>query len=315
MSIYFMYNRGKRSIRMIHMNEVTTYRFKDVMDEHFPFKMEIRGYEEFNIRAHAHEHLQLCYIRKGSCTHFINDKQATLVKGDMYFVPPFRKHTNIPIKDSDVEMVQIDFMPWFINDNMVDLSDLSNMEGFIDFAYIQPFVSVDNELLPKLNISSSNQMLIEQLLDSMYRELEFKEQGYRLSVKADLLKLLVIVGREYADFLAGRQEKMIIGNHRRAFFESLQYLKEHFCEENRLEYIASKAVMSPTYFSYVFKLMTGKTYIEYLNELRINEAMNQLKNTDKSITEICLSVGFNHLGHFTRMFRKRTGVTPSQYRK
>src|SRR5690606_30062815 len=170
-------------------------------------------------------------------------------------------------------------------------------------------------LMQKLHLSSSSRIEIEQLVKEMLQEFTERREGWRIAIKADVLKMLVIVGREFHSFLEGRQEKQMIQIHRRAFHETLDYLKEHFHEEISLEALADRAAMAPTYFSYIFKMITGKNYIEYLNELRIQHAMTLLKTTDLSVTEISMSSGFNHLSHFNRMFKKYVGMTPSSYRK
>lgn len=296
------------------MSNNPVYSYRDFMNDEFPFKLEIRkrnAHRQLNIRTHAHEHLQICYIRKGTIQHRINDKSVHLTKGDMFSIPPFLEHTVSYVENHEVELVQVDFMPFFINENMKDLSDI---ESFIDFAYIEPFISI-KEPLPKLNISLNYHLIVEQLLENMETEFTSKQEGYRLAIKADLLKLLVIVGREYKTFIQSKRDKQIISGHRSSFYKTVDFLMTHYMEEFKLDQMADMAAMSPTYYSYIFKVLTGKSFIEYLNDIRIQEARKLLTETDSSITEICLNVGYNHLGHFNKMFKRIVGVTPSHFRK
>lgn len=294
------------------MNEYPVYKYKDFMEDNFPFKLEFRNEKDINRILHAHEPFQLCYILKGTCCHYINGQKHILVKGDIFAIPPFMSHTMASIDKKEVRLVQIDFMHFFINENM---RDLSQIDSFVDFAYIQPILSAGEKLYPKLNVSPASQLIIEQLIAGMKRELEAKEDGYRLSIKADLLKLLVLVGREFKNFSGKSKENKAVQLHREAFHEAIDYIEKNYGREIKLEDIAQIATMSSSYFCHIFKLIKGKTFIEYLNQLRISKAMELMKSSNKNITEICFSVGYNNVGHFNRMFKNITGNTPSEYRK
>ena len=74
-------------------------------------------------------------------------------------------------------------------------------------------------------------------------------------------------------------------------------------------------MFSQSYFSYLFKSITSKTFIEYLNQLRILKAMELLKTTDKRVLDICYEVGYNNVNNFNRLFRQQTGTSPLVYRK
>ena len=74
-------------------------------------------------------------------------------------------------------------------------------------------------------------------------------------------------------------------------------------------------MMSKTYFCYIFKLLTQKTFTEYVSDLRIKKSLELLQNTDMSITRICYEVGFNDVTHFCRVFKKSVGLSAKKYRK
>ncbi len=82
-----------------------------------------------------------------------------------------------------------------------------------------------------------------------------------------------------------------------------------------LDALTSMLMMSQRNFNRRFKAATGTTPIQYLHEQRLTEAKDLLRNSNLSIGEIAYRVGFSDLSYFTRQFRKRSGVTPSQWRK
>jgi AraC-like DNA-binding protein len=78
--------------------------------------------------------------------------------------------------------------------------------------------------------------------------------------------------------------------------------------------LARVAHVSPAHFSRQFRATFGETPHRYLQRRRVERAMELLRETDRPVTEICLDVGFNSLGTFSRTFREVVGEPPSSYR-
>ena len=79
--------------------------------------------------------------------------------------------------------------------------------------------------------------------------------------------------------------------------------------------VAAVAHVSEAHFSRSFKEAFGETPHRYLQRRRIERSMFLLRETDRSVTDICLDVGFTSLGTFSRTFREIVGETPSGYRR
>ncbi|KIL42314.1 hypothetical protein SD70_02060 [Gordoniibacillus kamchatkensis] len=94
----------------------------------------------------------------------------------------------------------------------------------------------------------------------------------------------------------------------------LQYVNEHYAEPITLSKAAEKVYLSPTYLSTLFKARTGKSFIGYVTEKRIEEAKKRLIYTDEKIVSIADSCGFENIRHFNRVFKAATGLTPKQFR-
>ena len=92
-------------------------------------------------------------------------------------------------------------------------------------------------------------------------------------------------------------------------------LSKNIRENLSISDIANRLNISVYYLMHVFKKRTGITINEYKMALRIAQAKKMLKNTNKSISEIADSCGFESLQYFSRTFKKTEGVTPSQYRE
>uniref|UniRef100_B8HZN5 Transcriptional regulator, AraC family n=1 Tax=Cyanothece sp. (strain PCC 7425 / ATCC 29141) TaxID=395961 RepID=B8HZN5_CYAP4 len=94
-----------------------------------------------------------------------------------------------------------------------------------------------------------------------------------------------------------------------------QLLRQCFRESNAIQQIVSQSKIPERTLKRRFKAATGSTLIEYLQNLRIEEAKHQFEVSDKSVESICYEVGYEEVSFFRRLFKRLTGITPSQYRR
>ncbi|NLK28203.1 MAG: response regulator [Clostridiales bacterium] len=94
-----------------------------------------------------------------------------------------------------------------------------------------------------------------------------------------------------------------------------QYIKENYMKPISLEEVSDYVGFNASYFSTVFKKETGINFLEYLSEVRMNQAKELLKSTKLNVSEICEKVGYNDVKHFTKYFKKIVGIKPNEYRK
>ena len=95
----------------------------------------------------------------------------------------------------------------------------------------------------------------------------------------------------------------------------VEYISEHFCEKIYIESLSEMLGVSPDYFTKMFKDSIGRTPIDYINGMRINEAMNLLCNTDDSMADIADKIGFCNPNYFHKIFKQYMGISPLAYRK
>lgn len=94
----------------------------------------------------------------------------------------------------------------------------------------------------------------------------------------------------------------------------VRFLQQHKTEQLTLKQVASVASLTPQAFCRFFKASVGKTFVSYLNELRIGEACRLLIETDLPVTEIALESGFPNLSNFNRRFREQKAMAPRDFR-
>lgn len=94
-----------------------------------------------------------------------------------------------------------------------------------------------------------------------------------------------------------------------------EYIRTHFEEDIRLATLAEIAGMTPTAFSRFFSVRAGRSLTDYIIDIRLGVAARQLIDSTKTVAEISFECRFNSLANFNRIFKKKKGVTPSEFRE
>lgn len=92
------------------------------------------------------------------------------------------------------------------------------------------------------------------------------------------------------------------------------YIKENYHKKIKLEEASKLLNISVVSFTRLIKQHTGKSFIDFLNEMRLGHATRQLIETNTSIAQVCFNCGFNNVSNFNRIFKRKQGVTPSEFR-
>lgn len=100
-----------------------------------------------------------------------------------------------------------------------------------------------------------------------------------------------------------------------AILKAARYMEEHYSESLPLQQVASQVHLNAAYFSHLFKKETGRSFIDYLIELRMEKAKQLLCNTDMKITEVSGTIGYDLPNYFAKLFKQSTGLSPKDYRK
>ncbi len=166
---------------------------------------------------------------------------------------------------------------------------------------------------------------VQIILLTGYEEFEYARQAIRIGVARYLTKP---ISRdelsEVLDEIVAKQRKEAAkeassekdGEYRDVIYRVFSYIEEHFSEEDLgLTKVAEHIGLSPNHLSTVFKEETGQSFTRYLTDYRINEAKKMLDGSKKRSSEIAELVGYPDPHYFSSVFKKQTGLTPSQYRE
>lgn len=199
---------------------------------------------------------------------------------------------------------------------IIKFADNSNdIEVAVDkfFQYILKYGPIDiknmYELTIRLLVGMEKRVLNDAEKISAY-------MGYEIMsiVKMESLQeIKQYVSKYFTDLkeVISRDEK---GSHRSIIKKTIHYM-ELECQHITLCSVAQKVYMTPTYLSLLFKTNTGKTFIEQLTNIRMDKAKDMLKSTSLRNYEVAEKVGYHDSRYFSQIFKKKVGVSPSEYRE
>lgn len=118
--------------------------------------------------------------------------------------------------------------------------------------------------------------------------------------------LVLIMVQQLADYRQGSFKDPVV--------EAKRHIEEHLSEEITLEELADLVGLTPTYFSYFFKKETGSTFSQYRIAMRMELAQKLLAIPHMKIMDVAEQVGYTDYPHFNKMFKKCTGLSPTEYR-
>ena len=154
---------------------------------------------------------------------------------------------------------------------------------------------------------------IENLITTLLDESNSTDFGSELYIKTLLVQILLFINR-YKNQLTTNEFNYSKSYHK-TISDISTYICSNFKEDINLKTISEQFFISPSYFSRTFKKVTGLTFVEYLNSIRIKESQKLITKTNLTIAEISEIVGYKSNTHFGRIFKNIVGTTPNSYRQ
>ncbi|HEX2533470.1 MAG TPA: AraC family transcriptional regulator [Chitinophagaceae bacterium] len=267
------------------------------LHDHHSFVARTHRTPLFEVPWHQHVEYELILITEGAGLSFVGNYVGEFAVGDLYFLGKNLPHTFQKSGDRVTSAVVVQFRDDFWGEQLLQLPESAALRRLLHNARhgLRVTGGTREALLPRIV------------------QLEADRGFWRLARLCECLALLADTD-EYETL--STQEIREVNYRDRDRIESIfQYTMDNFREPVRLGAVAERAGMSVPAFCTYFRKRTKKTYIDFVNEVRIGYACKQLATSEKSVLEICFESGFNTVAHFNRQFRKIKGQTPSRYRK
>lgn len=269
------------------------------LDKDFPFRILVND-GDILTTPHWHREVELIYVTKGTISLGIDDVPYKLSEGEIAFIGGGLIHYVLASPGSERFVYQFD-LSYFTAGNKENL-DLQKL--FAEVLPISPQWQREDEAT------------VRRLLEAMNLESEKQETGYQFALRAELFQLITLLLRNVPK--QAKQSKKIKKLATQDVLEKLDvifsYVEAHYQEELTLQNIAEVSGYSSFYFTKFFKKNTGKTFLTFLNEYRIDKAKWLLINSDLPVSEIITQTGFESDKTFYRLFKSSMAMAPLEYR-
>lgn len=269
------------------------------------YHSDIMTGEPYISAPHWHDYIEIIYTVSGGCIVNIGGLVSEINEGDLFIINSKEAHSIKSYGNGDFLQIVLKFDPqilYIFGDNAVE------------YKYVYPFLLSKTEyrrIFTKAEVINSD---ISDTMRSLLKDFTDKPYAYEMAMHMKCLSVFLWFLYQW------RKEDMLIFdgnkiNSIKKFGGLFIYIAKHMNENITTKSAAEQCHMSYGYFCRAFKNVMGKTFIEYLNFIRISKSQHLLLTSAMNITEIGFNVGFSDLNYFIRKFKEVTRYSPSNFRK
>jgi AraC-like DNA-binding protein len=247
---------------------------------------------------HQHKEVELIVQLKGSGMCFIGNYVGSFTEGDVFLLGSNLPHEfKKERKGAKCSVMVVHFDPQLWGEAFWRLPESAEIKALL------------NQSLAAIKLNAQNAAELGNTITTMETA-----QGFERFTL--LCQSLLVLSRSnqtlsLSTLDAGNFAPLADGKINRIF----EYTIKHFSEPITLSTIAAIAAMSVSAFCRFFKRNTKKTYVQFVNEMRIGQACQSLLRSDKTVLQICYDCGFNTVANFNKQFLKIKGMKPSVYKR
>ena len=277
--------------------------YQNILNDVSPYRARVGSLPGFD--EHRHADIEINYCIKGSFEVVINKKKYTVNEGELCLISPMAAHSFPYDKCNDREVLTIivgvsflkNFFSYFSHASLISpvITNSDPENSVSPFEKLQPILAETAELCTVTNTidTKNNDLLIR---GNLYKICSYLIDIISISSSAQNIE---------------SKEMIKVANIEKA----LQMIYYDYAEHLTVEYAAEVTGYGKSNFCKVFKKITGDTFHNVLNKQRVECACGLLAQTDLSISEIAVQVGFAESKTFCRIFKSITDQTPGNYRK
>lgn len=242
---------------------------------------------------HAHDFLEISILLEGQATYWFNDCWTELQAGQILVFNPGVQHAERQKKGTYSHQLHI---------------------GIKNIALHELPRDVLPNKTPKLEIGEYQYKIIDKAWQ-LVNEIDHQDVDFRLMSKGIVIEILVYLLRGLAVRSENYDKPFVSKTEKRQnqlVTNIIYFLENHYTEDITLEQLARDNYVSPAYLSKTFKEATDMSPINYLIQIRLKNAHELLKDEDTTVKQIASAVGYEDAYHFSKLFKKYYGISPSQ---
>lgn len=278
------------------IHEITPLMDKDVL------YIADRHKTEFTYPIHDHEVMELNFVQNGSgLRRIVGDSSEVIGDYDLVLINSanlehvWEQHD---CHSTDIREITIQFDAALEDDHLMQKTPMESIH--------QMFVAARKGVVFPMEA-------IMSVYDRLDHLSQIKDNFQLLMSFVGILKTLSVTPG-YRTLASTSFAKVNIEDDSRRVLKVKNYISQNFMNELKLDTLADLAHMSRSAFSRFFKIHTGRTLTDYIADIRLGNATRMLLDTTQSVAEISFRCGFNNLSNFNRIFKRRKGCSPSEFR-
>ena len=261
--------------------------------------------KQTKVPFHNHNFFEFVYVDKGFMVQNHNGHTHILTAGDVFCVIPGQIH--MYTMGYETTIYNILFEKDEFGDFLHDISSLGILKDIFECR---------EDIFPNIKISIPQRHELVALLDTMIKDTDEKKCGWQTALRIHMLEFLLFFARTHSE--AEHEIKNDVGRKSVYYGYILKTLK--FIEENYMRDISSADIaenigISSDYITKQFKKELELTPLDYLRKYRIAKAIELIKTTDMSISDVSSACGFNDLSLFSKVFKQTFGLSPRDFKK
>lgn len=251
---------------------------------------------------HCHDGVEFNYMYRGSCRQVVNGSEMVLEEGQTLLLSNDTVHTVLPLGDEDI-LLNLNVNPSYLIEGV--LGRLSGESIVSQFLVDSLELSINHEscLVFPTQENRCLRAYVENLLG---------EWSHPSVMARDIVESLFVL--VISELVVSYQESQVeVGGAAGTALPILQYLEHHYAD-CALGEVAERFSLNPTYLSGLLKEKVGLSYRELVQHLRLSAAERLLRTTSLPVSEIARQVGYDNVTFFYRIFERRRGCSPGEYR-
>lgn len=255
-----------------------------------------------SVPPHWHDEMELIYIKKGKGIVHVDFRTYPVSGPTIVLILPGQLHSIEQFEQASMEYENIIFHPGMLIPKSIDSCSCE---------FIQPLlrgqITVPTVFTPVYPYYED----VVAPIDACDEISKTKPQGYELYIKSMLFQFFFILNNRCRNLTQPPKNRKTLDKMK----VIIKYVENHYAEKITIREIADVVGFSESHFMRYFKEIMDTSFIEYLKDYRLAMSARLLQASEASILEVSQEVGFENLSYFNREFKKRYGVTPSQYRR
>lgn len=254
--------------------------------------------------SHIHEAVEIIYVTAGNHDFYVNQQHFLVKQGDLML---FRSNTIHRIVSRETDWNR--YYVLMIKPSV--LYELASKDRAAE--YLLRLVLEGGKChWTKSELENSP---IREAFEKQITLFNSSDPCRDLSLKIGSFQIVLEILRDIFQNEEDSEELHGSGENTARIYKTISYINHHYGEDIDAQKCCTALNISYSYFSRSFKAITGRSFKEYVNFVRVNQAERMLLSTSKSIMDVAFDCGFNNVSYFIKVFKQLKGSTPLSYRK